>query len=206
MTPRVIVYVDGFNFYYGLKGVRWKKYYWLDIVKFFSLLLRPHQNLIEAKYFSAVPKDTGKQKRQDAFFAANKQTPGFKLYLGKFLRKTSTCRICGAARSIFEEKESDVRVATEMIADVVKDRCDITIIVSADSDLLPPIEFIKNYKPTQKVFVYFPPKRESASLARVSDAFVKLDRYEHVFAKAILAESIMDRKTGFEIKRPERWI
>ena len=30
---RVIVYVDGFNFYYGLKSsARWKKYYWLDIV------------------------------------------------------------------------------------------------------------------------------------------------------------------------------
>jgi hypothetical protein len=33
---QVIVYVDGYNFYYGLKngGARWKKLYWLDIVKF----------------------------------------------------------------------------------------------------------------------------------------------------------------------------
>ena len=30
---RVIVYVDGFNFYYGLKkDRRWKRYYWLDVV------------------------------------------------------------------------------------------------------------------------------------------------------------------------------
>jgi len=28
---KVIVYVDGFNFYYGLKGdPKWKRYYWLD--------------------------------------------------------------------------------------------------------------------------------------------------------------------------------
>ena len=34
---KVIVYVDGFNFYYGLKGdPKWKRYYWLDIVKFFE--------------------------------------------------------------------------------------------------------------------------------------------------------------------------
>ena len=26
---RVIVYIDGFNFYYGLKKAPWKKYYWL---------------------------------------------------------------------------------------------------------------------------------------------------------------------------------
>lgn len=34
---RVIVYIDGFNFYYGLKkDARWKKYYWLDIVKLYN--------------------------------------------------------------------------------------------------------------------------------------------------------------------------
>ena len=34
---RVIVYIDGFNFYYGLKSTtRWRKYYWLDIVKLFE--------------------------------------------------------------------------------------------------------------------------------------------------------------------------
>lgn len=33
---KVIVYVDGFNFYYGLKSKKWKPYYWLDFVKFFS--------------------------------------------------------------------------------------------------------------------------------------------------------------------------
>ena len=33
----IIVYIDGFNFYYGLKSTtRWRKYYWLDIVKLFE--------------------------------------------------------------------------------------------------------------------------------------------------------------------------
>ena len=35
---KVIVYVDGYNFYYGLKygGNKWKRHYWLDMVKFFE--------------------------------------------------------------------------------------------------------------------------------------------------------------------------
>ena len=34
---KVIVYVDGFNFYYGLRSDRrWKQYYWLDVVKLFE--------------------------------------------------------------------------------------------------------------------------------------------------------------------------
>ena len=55
---RVIVYIDGFNFYYGLKSTtRWRKYYWLDIVKLFESFMRPNQELIAVKYFSARPDD-----------------------------------------------------------------------------------------------------------------------------------------------------
>ena len=51
---RVIVYIDGFNFYFGLKhNAKWKKYYWLDIVKLFESFMRPNQELVAVKYFSA---------------------------------------------------------------------------------------------------------------------------------------------------------
>lgn len=40
---KVIVYVDGFNFYYGLKqSLKWKKYYWLDVVKLFETFMLPY--------------------------------------------------------------------------------------------------------------------------------------------------------------------
>jgi hypothetical protein len=81
---RIIVYVDGFNFYYGLKSLNWKRYYWLDIVKLFETFMRPDQELVAVKYFSARPPDMWKSRRQDAFFQANKENPKFKLILGKF--------------------------------------------------------------------------------------------------------------------------
>ena len=66
---RVIVCVDGFNFYYGLKSsVRWKKYYWLDIVKLFESFMRPNQELVAVKYFSARTNDLEQSRRQNAFF------------------------------------------------------------------------------------------------------------------------------------------
>ena len=45
---KVIVYVDAYNFYYGLKngGTKWKRFYWLDIVKFFERMMLPDQELI----------------------------------------------------------------------------------------------------------------------------------------------------------------
>ena len=88
---RVIVYVDGFNFYYGLKKMKWEKYYWLDMVKFFELFMRPNQELVAVKYFSAKPTDVDKSKRQDAFFQANRQSPQFRLILGKYLKKKIEC-------------------------------------------------------------------------------------------------------------------
>ena len=61
---KVIVYVDEFNFYYGLKGnPKWKCYYWLDIVKFFEKFMKPDQELIKVKYFSARPDNQEKNAR-----------------------------------------------------------------------------------------------------------------------------------------------
>ena len=88
---RVIFYIDGFNFYFGLKDKKWKQFYWLNIVKFCSSFIKPHQELIEVNYFSAVQKDIGKQECQDLFFQANIKEPKFKLHLGKYLSKKQKC-------------------------------------------------------------------------------------------------------------------
>ncbi len=150
-NKKVIVYIDGFNFYFGLKSSKWKKYYWLDTVKFFAKFLKSYQDLVQVNYFSAIPHDSGKQDRQDLFFSANKLNAKFQLHLGKFLEKKIKCRECKNLHVTYEEKESDVRVATRMIADVVNNNCDISILVSADSDLIPPIEFIRSFKPSHKI-------------------------------------------------------
>lgn len=49
--------MDGYNFYYGLRngGSRWKRTYWLDIVKFFEKMMLPDQELVEVNYYSARP-------------------------------------------------------------------------------------------------------------------------------------------------------
>lgn len=53
---RVIVYIDGFNFFYGLKSeAKWKRFYWLDFVALFEKFMKPNQELLAVKYFSARP-------------------------------------------------------------------------------------------------------------------------------------------------------
>ncbi len=89
---KVIVYIDGFNFYYGLRKNRWRKYYWLDFVKMFETFMRPNQELVAVKYFSARVDDVDKSLRQNALFQANQMNPKFKLILGKYLKKSSNAK------------------------------------------------------------------------------------------------------------------
>ena len=200
---KVIIYVDGFNLCYGLKSKGWRKYYWLDMVKFADKLLRPHQELVEICYFSAKPTDLQKSKRQDAFFQANKLNSKFVLHLGKYLTKNITCKYCNKVNISFEEKETDVRIATTMLADVYQKRCDLTMLVSADSDLVPTIERIKELDPTHKIIVCFPPNRHSFNLKKWSNGIKNLtDR--KLYDECLLPDSIT-LPDDFILKRPNKW-
>ena len=50
---RVIVYIDGFNLYFGLKSKGWRRYFWLNPQKLIENLLKPGQKLVFTKYFTA---------------------------------------------------------------------------------------------------------------------------------------------------------
>jgi hypothetical protein len=69
---RTIVYVDGFNFYYGeVRGTSWK---WLDPAALFQKVLGPQNKLEKVKYFTArvqpSPRDPDVNVRQDAYLRA----------------------------------------------------------------------------------------------------------------------------------------
>lgn len=201
---RVIVYVDGFNFYYGIKNAPWNRYYWLDIVKLFEQFMLPNQELVTVKYFSARPLgNPEKSLRQNAFFQANLENPKFKLVLGKYLKKRLECFNCHNIINTYEEKESDVNLATQIVADAFKDNCDIVILVSADSDMIPAIELAR--EAGKKVFIYFPPKHSSSNLRLLAGMRpTRLERYEKRFKNALLPDKII-LSNGFELTIPEKW-
>ena len=164
MSERVTFYVDGFNFYYGLKTKKridrnWLRAYWIDVVKLFSQFLSPNQTLEKVIYFTASPLNQDKNTRQGAFLNANKLLNGnkFELVRGKYLKKIIECPNCKYAISRPEEKKTDVNIAIRMIGDCVDDKTDVIVLVSGDSDLLPPLEFIRQKYPQKKIRVYFPP-------------------------------------------------
>lgn len=164
----VICYIDGFNLYHGLRSKKWKKYYWLDLWKLSERFLRPGQALVEVVYCTTLIKqDPPGQQRQLDFIDALKATrPGLKVEYGHYLAKEMNCFQCGNQYTRHEEKMTDVNIACRMLTDAMDDRFDVALVMSGDSDLVPPVRIIRDRWPAKKVIAVFPPNRRSDALRR----------------------------------------
>lgn len=212
---RVIAYIDGFNLYFGLKAARLQKHYWLNIHRLAGNLLKAHQSLAASKYFTARisgsrPDDPperaadldASRARQVAYLDALGTIRGLNIYEGHFLRKDIRCRNCGSVWSKPEEKMTDVRIATELLRDAFTDAFDTALIVSGDSDLVPPLQAVKESFPTKRIVVAFPPKRNSAQLAKTAHGSFTIGKTK--LARSQLPETVMLAR-GSTVRRPVRW-
>ena len=93
-----------------------------------------------------------------------------------------------------------MRVATGMLTDVFTKRCDITIVVSADSDMIPSVEIIKNFAPEHPVHVFVPPTQRTYALASKCD----LEHYRARFVQSMLPDEVT-LANGYVAKRPVNW-
>ena len=211
---RVTFYIDGFNFYYGLRRTRkvdsqWKNFYWIDIVKLFSQFLGPDQILEKVIYFTASPLDPQKSSRQSAFLNANKalNPDKFEIVRGKYINKPIDCPHCQCTISRPEEKKTDVNLSVRMIGDCVMDKTDHLVLVSADIYLIPPIEFIQKNYPAKKVKVYFPPSNYSHdlkdNLIHHKSKPVMLINNKPKFVNSIMEDNVTDGDKTYTI--PPSW-
>lgn len=200
---RVNVYVDGFNLYFGLLDGEFDNCKWLDLNKLASNLKQANQEIIEIKYFtSRVSNNPDKQKRQTTYIEAL-ESVGVKIYYGHYQNDRTTCRLCGNIWPTYHEKMTDVNIATQMLIDAYQDRYDMAMLISGDSDLVPPIKANHELFNTKRVFVALPPKRHNSSVALVSKGSMTIGRKKLVdsqFSSEIL------KKDGFILKKPTDWI
>jgi len=203
MNQRVIVYIDGFNLYFGLKAARWKRFYWLNLQLMAKNLLKPGQELVFTKYFtSRISYPTDKQQRQSVFIEALETLNDLKIFYGHYQSDPQYCKKCGNKEMIPSEKMTDVNIAVEMMSDAYQDHFDTALLVSADSDLTAPIVTIKSLFPQKRVIVAFPPMRYSAQLQRVSDGYLQIGRAN--LAKSIFPDKIQ-KADRYMLQKPIEW-
>lgn len=195
------LYIDGFNLYFGLKSFG-SKYKWLDVAEIGKKLCKSDQVLHEVKYFTAKIQgnDHAAIKRQEIYLEAL-QAIGVKVIFGKFLKKKTRCPKCKQTYFTFEEKESDVNLATELLVDAASNIADVYLLLSGDSDLILPMEKARDeYK--RVVVPVFPPNRHSSEIKRRMGKFIPMS--EALLRKSQLPSPVI-KTDGYKLYRPKQW-
>jgi uncharacterized LabA/DUF88 family protein len=168
-----------------------------------ELMLKPDQELVLTKYFTAIVKHPpDKRYRQAVFLQALRTLDDFQIYYGHFLWNTATCKKCGHSYPRYHEKMTDVNIATELLTDAFQDEFDTALLYSADGDLSRPLTAVTRLFPKKLVVIAFPPKRSSKELRRVATACTNVSR--NVLAKSVFPNPVIKRD-GSVLQRPKGW-
>lgn len=174
-SERVAAYIDGFNLYFGVRE-RGRRHLWLDIEGLVRSLLRPHQQLVAVRYFTArVRNDPAAEQRQQTYLnALAAHSSMLDIRMGRFQQKSKTCYSCNASWYEYEEKETDVSLSVTLLEDGVSQLYDTALIISADSDISPAIRALRRLAPGVKVVAALPPNRRSLGLQAICDATIPI--------------------------------
>jgi hypothetical protein len=211
---RCLVYVDGFNLYYGVlePHPEWK---WLNLQSLFDAL-RPDEDIVGIKYFTALVEPdrhlSPKRDRQRTYFRALATLPKLQRIEGKYQLRQVTCRAADCPRQLQylspEEKKTDVNIAVHLIDEALHACADSFVIVSGDSDLEPAVEWVRKNHPAIKITVYIPtlptqaPQRRNDFYLRIGVTCRPLPLAEipqHQFPPVITLPN------GATIHRPADW-
>ena len=203
---RVVVYIDGFNLYYGLRSRGWRRYYWLDLRRLSENLLRPRQVLAAIRYFTArispEPGDRDKPVRQSMYLEALATLPDLQIHYGYHVAREQRCPSCGATRQTYEEKMTDVNIAVELLGDAQDDAFDTAIIISGDGDLASPARAVRERYPEKRAIVAFPPGRHSAGLRIAAAGYFTIGR--DVCRDSQFPDRVA-KADGYVLTRPQGW-
>ena len=204
-----IVYVDGFNLYYG--ALRGTPYKWLDLEALCRRLL-PKDDINRIRYFTARitarPDDPQQTLRQQVYLRALGTLPLVSIHYGHFLTHAVRLPLAhprpGGPRTAevmrTEEKGSDVNLASHLLLDAFQKTCDIAVVISNDSDLRVPLR-IAEQELGVRVGIINPHPPEYRSRALKGTFFKQLRA--SVLADCQLPEELEDARGV--IRKPAAW-
>ena len=207
---RAFAYIDGFNLYY--RALRTTSNKWLDI----DALLRfvyPNIQLECIRYFTARVKaanaDPEQPERQGVYLRALKTLPNVKIHQGRFTRYPKwlpTVKTADDPNPEYvevmkpEEKGSDVNLGAYLVDDAHRQRFEVAVVVTNDSDLVTPIRLVVDGLGLP-VWLLNPCDQPAGGLKRAASTYRELR--SSAPGKCQFAENLTDKRGGFH--KPESW-
>lgn len=197
------VYVDGFNLYHAIDDLGSKNNHlkWVDLWALSESLLKLEDTLAGVEYLSAYyRRKVDSFKRHEQYVAALSYH-GVSVHMGNFKRKFQRCKLCNQSFSAWEEKETDVHIAVKIVEDAFTQQFDKAIVISADTDLIPPINSVKSYHTDKDIIVIAPPKRKAR--CRALNPIYEIPKGK--LSNNLLPESAKDHKGKTVFIRPTEY-
>lgn len=199
---RVICYADGLNIYYGLRKGHFRNYLWLDLKQLSELLLMGREQLTKVKYFTSPMKaDAAKEARQSTFIDALSSEPMISVFKGKIKEFDDYCRACKEPYVMRREKETDTGLSVEIVRDAFRDEFDSALLMSGDTDFVPPLRVVSEEFPEKKIIVAKP-----INCGPCVDLRAYANRFVRVKTKHLSVCQFPDEVTtseGYIVKRPD---
>jgi 6-hydroxy-3-succinoylpyridine 3-monooxygenase len=211
LKARCTVYIDGYNWYFGVfrHHPEWK---WLNIQAFFEEL-RLDEDVTAVKLFTALvephKEKSDSRERLQRYLKALRTLPKMQIVMGKYQNREVTCRgKCGERYLTPEEKKTDVNMAVHLLDDAMRGVVDSMVIVSGDSDIEPAVQWVRRNHASIKITVYIPaipaeqPHRRNDfySTIGVNCRFLPLNRLGHHQLPIYV-----DLGNGEKVSRPFSW-
>ena len=208
---RTYAYIDGFNLYY--RAVKDTPYKWLNILTLLKSVLKPDNRIDKIRYFTAGVsgrRDSDAPRRQQLYLRALATIPQLSVHKGRFLVSQKWAKIANPPNNFVrpdpvtvaivntEEKGSDVNLASYLLLDGFKNRFDVAVVLSNDTDLVEPIRMVYDeiHKP---VGLICPTNQPAKSLKKVA-TFVR-----HVTEHRLAGAQFPDSIPGTTIRKPITW-
>jgi len=140
---RVAVFIDGNNFYFGLRKLygKNKSLKNFDFEKF-SQFLAGKDKVVGIYYYNALldkEHNPDKYDSQKEFFEKLKKIQNFNLVLCKLLKRNIT----GTNKVYYIIKEDDINMAVDMVENAYDNNYDVSVLVSGDGDFVPAVRSVK---------------------------------------------------------------
>ena len=217
---RTVIYVDGFNLYYSV--LRRTNLKWLDLVALFrNHVLDSNAQLLEVRYYTApilarMSDDPQSVQRQRIYLQAlRRMYPNqLKIIEGRIAVTTPFQRlvrpIAGASDISrvqvydFNEKKTDVNLASDLLAGAWTGAFDQAVICSNDTDLEPALATLRKYHPQLRLGIV-------ATVRGSDNRYIAADLKQHAdWSKALSMVHISnaqlpERIPASSLRRPETW-
>ncbi|HST59563.1 MAG TPA: NYN domain-containing protein [Longimicrobium sp.] len=204
------------NLYHSLREIEKvakAKVRWLDLRSLCASYLHAVRGAVGQRvelgridYFSALAshltaRNPNVVDEQTAYLAALGNS-GVNVTLSRFKQKDVICPKCGNRFVRFEEKETDVAIGMKVMETAARGECEVVVLISGDTDLVPAIKAAKRLSPSLMIGVAFPFMRHNAELRAVADFTFAIGQRDVQRAQFPPAVSLSD---GGTVLKPTGW-